>query len=95
MIEEAESAWNRYRSGLDAVWVADNDQYTETVDLRSISASRIHHIQGADHNFSNNDGVSTLIESTLRALASLSQGLPTGAALRTSVSKAQHRHDPT
>jgi broad specificity phosphatase PhoE len=71
IIEDSTDAWDRLHSSIDAVWIADADPYTSTVDLSAVAADRVSRIVGADHNFSNENGVKDLQYFTTRMLTSI------------------------
>nr|MDT0663354.1 alpha/beta fold hydrolase [Micromonospora sp. DSM 115978] len=73
LIDESGAAWNAYCRDADAVWVAAADQYTADMDLAPIPNDRVHHIVGADHNFSTNESLPRLMESTTTLLNRLEE----------------------
>jgi broad specificity phosphatase PhoE/dienelactone hydrolase len=74
MIDSAGAAWDECCRHVDGVWVADGDLYTRGMDLSPIPVDSIHHVAGADHNFSGDDGVPMLIDSTTAELAAIERG---------------------
>ena len=73
LIDESGAAWDAYCKDADAVWVAAADQYTTGMDLAPIPNDRVHRIAGADHNFSTDESLPLLLESTTTLLNRLEE----------------------